>query len=106
MCAHNLTALAPIGKQLDHRQAMLNECLGSVVAGRPIWRASFATCLSEKNETKTQQHDAIQRYIDWDSHAKVQYDKRAHCYRKINVPPLLLCSASRGPPNTKAPIHI
>ena len=52
-------------------QDMLNEVLGSVVAGRPIWRGALTDCAEEKTDALGHMHDAVQKYIDWGSKRKV-----------------------------------
>lgn len=54
-------------------QAMLNEVLGSVVSGRPIWKTSLHDCQPEpKNQEILKQHETVQKYIAWDSKCKVR----------------------------------
>ena len=52
---------------------MLNEVLGSVVSGRPIWRGSLSDCQTSapKNETMMKQHNLIREFISYDEHSKV-----------------------------------
>ena len=50
---------------------MLNEVLSSVVAGRPIWNTALVDCQHVPNETLTKMHEAVQNYIQWGNHRKV-----------------------------------
>ena len=53
-------------------QDMLNEVLGSVVAGRPIWgRNTLYHCVinttSPQGQLLLKYHDNVTKFIDWDS---------------------------------------
>ena len=58
----------------DMDQDMLNEVLGSVVAGRPMWKDALAQCAeegSEKRDEVKRRHDAASKFLNWDSKKKV-----------------------------------
>ncbi|GAX80964.1 hypothetical protein CEUSTIGMA_g8399.t1, partial [Chlamydomonas eustigma] len=58
-------------------QDMLKEVLGSVAAGRPIWRSALSVCQPggpNSNKTLFNIHKNVQAAINWDSHAKVVID--------------------------------
>ena len=52
-------------------QEMLEEVLGSVVAGRPIWRGSLMGCAEEKTEDLGRKQAAVDLYINWGEKLKV-----------------------------------
>lgn len=68
-------------------QDMLNEVLGSVVAGRPIWKSTLTDCAIDKTETTlARKHEAVQLFINWVAKCKVRDildPNRALCYHKI-----------------------
>jgi hypothetical protein len=53
-------------------QDMLNEVLGSVVAGRVIWKDTLAKCAVDKtNITLKIKHEAVQKFIIWNFRRQV-----------------------------------
>ena len=56
-------------KSMD--QDMLNEVLGSVVAGRPIWKGALVDCAEENKKALGRKHEAVQKYINWGAKCKV-----------------------------------
>ncbi|GAX84058.1 hypothetical protein CEUSTIGMA_g11482.t1 [Chlamydomonas eustigma] len=49
---------------------MLNEVLGSVVSGRPIWRETLNECNEFHDKQLNTWHNNVRNFINWDSHAK------------------------------------
>ena len=53
-------------------QDMLNEVLGSVVAGRVIWKDTLDKCAMDKgNAALKHKHDAVQSFVNWEQRRQV-----------------------------------
>ena len=53
-------------------QDMLNEVLGSVVSGRPIWKDTLSACAVNGTDPElARQHKAADKYINWGAKCRV-----------------------------------
>ena len=57
-------------------QDMLNEVLGSVVSGRPIWKDTLWACAVNRTNPQglllMQRHEAVGKYINWGKKCQVR----------------------------------